>query len=85
MSSPAAPVVSTDRIRLGDLTAGPIATAGSGGMIALGDDTTTRWSWWVGAEDRWHRPSTEPQTTESRLDAAVALRTVVRVPSGEFV
>lgn len=85
MSSPDAPVASTDRIRLGDLTAGPIATAGSGGVVVLGDDTTTRWSWWVGAEDRWHRPDAEPQTTDARLDGAVALRTVVRVPSGDFV
>ena len=72
-------------LRLGDLTAGPIATVAPGGVVTLPGDSSTRWSWWIGAEDGWHRPAHEPTTQDAALDGAPGLRTTARIPGGDFV
>jgi hypothetical protein len=45
------------------------------------------WSvdWWVGADDRWHRPADEPTLRQTLVDAVPVVRTAIRVPGGDAV
>jgi hypothetical protein len=45
------------------------------------------WSldWWVGADDRWHFPSSDVGVRQRLLDAAPVVETAMRVPSGDAI
>ena len=45
------------------------------------------WSleWWVGADDRWHRPTHEPAVRQSLVEGMPVVRTAMRVPGGDAV
>jgi hypothetical protein len=47
----------------------------------------TRWSldWWIGADDRWHRPAHEPTVRQTLVDGVPVVRTAIRVPGGDAV
>lgn len=65
---------------VGDLDDGPLATVTRGGVVEVDG---ARISWWVGAEDRWHRPAVEASTRDQRIDGVPVLESLVRVPSGD--
>jgi hypothetical protein len=41
--------------------------------------------WWIGADDRWRLPASEPSTRQRRIPGAPAVETAVRVPGGDAV
>ena len=41
--------------------------------------------WWIGAEDRWHDPATEPAVRQVRPGPAPVVETRMRVPGGDIV
>jgi hypothetical protein len=45
------------------------------------------WSldWWIGGDDRWHRPGHEPTLRQSLVDGVPVVRTAIRVPGGDAV
>ena len=62
--------VGVRRARVGELDAGVVAIAGPGGVASFAG-SGTRVSWWVGAEDRWHRPEAEPSTRDRLVDGCL--------------
>ena len=50
-------------------------------------DAPSSWSldWWIGADDRWHTPSTEAGVRQRLVGAAPVVETLVRVPGGDAV
>ncbi len=52
-----------------------------------GDGTRSGWSldWWIGADDRWHTPSTEAGVRQRLVGDAPVVETVVRIPGGDAV
>jgi hypothetical protein len=44
-----------------------------------------RWSlhWWIGADDRWHRPAVETVTRQTVDDGFPIVETAVRIPGGD--
>ncbi len=44
-----------------------------------------RWSlrWWIGADDRWHRPAVESVTRQTVDDGFPIVETAVRIPGGD--
>jgi hypothetical protein len=42
-------------------------------------------SWYVAADDRWHRPATESTVRQRRLDGTPVVETRVRIPDGDAV
>jgi hypothetical protein len=56
----------------------------------IGEDGTVHQApislhWWVGADDGWHDPSTDPTARFRRPGVAPSYELSVRVPSGDFV
>jgi hypothetical protein len=45
------------------------------------------WSldWWIGADDRWHRPAHEPTRRQTLVDGVPVVRTAIRIPGGDAV
>jgi hypothetical protein len=41
--------------------------------------------WWIGADDRWHRPASEVSVRQRRLSDGPVIETAVRVPGGDAV
>lgn len=81
--SPSSPLArGSATVRLGDLDAGPVATASRGGVVTIG---RTRVTWWVGAEDRWHVPSDDASTRDQLDEGTPVVETRVRIPSGDAV
>ncbi len=39
--------------------------------------------WWIGAEDRWHRPEREVAVRRQLLDGAPVVQTLLRIPGGD--
>ncbi len=39
--------------------------------------------WWIGAEDRWHRPEREVAVRRELLDGAPVVQTLLRIPGGD--
>jgi len=63
------------RIRAGVDPSGRVAVAGAGWSL----------DWWIGAEDRWHRPSQETAVRQQLVGASPVVETRVRIPSGDAV
>ncbi len=76
--------VGVRRARLGELDAGVVAIAGPGGVASFAG-SGTRVSWWVGAEDRWHRPEAEPSTRDRLVEGTPVVESSVRIPSGNAI
>lgn len=72
------------RRRVGVLDSGALAAVSDSGWIHTLDDTI-RVTWWVGAEDRWHRPDVERSARTYARAEAPMVETVVRVPGGKVV
>ncbi len=51
------------------------------------DKTRSGWSldWWIGADDRWHTPSTDAAVRQRLVGDAPVVETVVRIPGGDAV
>jgi hypothetical protein len=67
---------------------GTLATVDRGivdprGLVTPG----TGWSldWWVGADDRWHTPSTEAGIRQHLVDGSPVVETLLRIPGGDAV
>jgi len=47
----------------------------------------SRWSldWWIGADDRWHFPSTDAGVRQHLVGRAPVVETLVRIPGGDAV
>ncbi len=58
-----------------------------GGVVVLhaGTRDELRIDWWIGADDRWYRPSTEITTRQHLVRNAPIVQTSVRIPSGDAV
>src|SRR5688500_439913 len=41
--------------------------------------------WWIGAEDRWHRPAEEAAVRQQLVGASPVVDTRVRIPTGDAV
>jgi hypothetical protein len=54
------------------------------GRLAI-DGATWSLDWWVGAEDRWHRPADEAAVRQELVSASPVVETRVRIPSGDAV
>ena len=55
--------------------AGRVAVAGWGWSL----------DWWIGAEDRWHRPAREAAVRQQLVGASPVVETRVRIPTGDAV
>ena len=69
-----------------------VAAIGSRRQVRVDDrgrvepfDATWSIDWWVGADDRWHRPAHEPTLRQTLVDAVPVVRTAIRVPGGDAV
>jgi hypothetical protein len=69
---------------LGTIDAGAIADVDGAGLVQL---RNTSWSvdWWIGAEDRWHHPSTDTAVRQHDDGDGVVVETAMRVPGGDVV
>jgi hypothetical protein len=61
------------RVRVPVDPAGRVAIPGQGWVL----------DWWIGAEDRWHRPVREAAVRQELLGASPVVQTRVRIPSGD--
>ena len=52
-------------------------------LRGLDDDEVLQW--YIAAEDRWHRPNSEPAVRQQRLGGTPVIETRVRVPDGDAV
>ena len=69
---------------LGTIDAGAIADVDGAGLVHL-RDTTWSLDWWIGAEDRWHHPSTDTAVRQHDDGDGVVVETSMRVPGGDVV
>ncbi len=69
---------------LGTIDAGVIADCDPAGLIQMRGET---WSmdWWIGAEDRWHYPSSDAAVRQRRIGDSPVIETAMRVPGGDVV
>ncbi len=67
---------------VGTIGSGPLAAVDGRGLVSPAGEG---WSldWWVGADDRWHRPTAEGAVRQRLIDAAPVVESVVRIPGGE--
>jgi len=77
-------------------TLGTVATPARGivdprGLVTVAavDPSRSRsgWSldWWIGADDRWHTPSTDAGVRQRLVGDAPVVETAVRIPGGDAV
>ena len=54
-----------------------------GGITVVGEG----WSldWWIGADDRWRLPASEPAVRQRAIEGTPVLETALRVPGGDAV
>lgn len=69
---------------VGSLTSERFARVDDRGTVSF-DGTAVRLGWWIGADDRWHRPEDEVAVRQHRIDRAPAYETAMRIPSGDAV
>jgi len=60
------------------------AAVNSSGQVAPAGEGWTL-DWWIGAEDRWHRPSEERAVRQTLVDGSPVVQTSVRIPGGDAV
>ena len=72
------------QLPLGTVDAGVVADVDPSGLVQL---RGASWSvdWWIGAEDRWHHPSTETAVRQHDDGDGVVVETSMRVPGGDVV
>jgi len=56
-----------------------------GDVTSLGEGPGSTVSWYVAAEDRWHRPADEPAVRQRRVEGTPVVETRVRIPDGDAV
>jgi hypothetical protein len=56
-----------------------------GDVTPLGDSEPPTLSWYVAAEDRWHRPAHEAAVRQRRLDGTPVVETRLKIPDGDAV
>ena len=68
---------------VGTLAVGVTAVVRSAGVV---EPVGVPWrvEWWIGAEDRWHRPAVEPSARQRALPGVPVVETAVRVPGGDI-
>jgi hypothetical protein len=64
---------------------GPVAIVSAAGSVMGLDGGPCLVDWWVGAEDRWHRPRAEAAVRQSLGSDGSSIETRVRVPGGDVV
>ena len=64
------------------LDGGARAWVDGGGLVTA---EGARWSldWWIGGDDRWYLPASEPSVRQRRLGSGPVVETIVRIPSGD--
>jgi hypothetical protein len=69
---------------VGNLDGDALGVVDQAGMVALAG---RGWSldWWIGADDRWHRPAQEATLRQGLVGASPVVETRVRVPGGDAV
>jgi len=65
---------------VGVLDGGPPSWVDEAGSVLL-DGVSVQW--WIGAEDRWHRPEREVAVRRTLLDGAPVVQTALRIPGGD--
>ncbi|MBM3663388.1 MAG: hypothetical protein FJW94_11000 [Actinobacteria bacterium] len=72
---------------VGTIDSGVLAIVDTVGAIGAIAPVGERWTldWWIGAEDRWHRLSTEVTTRQRLIEASPVVETAVRVPGGDVL
>jgi hypothetical protein len=62
-----------------------VAGVDAAGTVRFGDpsDGGFTLAWWVGAEDRWHRPTDEVSVRHRLVDGAPVSETLTRIPGGD--
>jgi hypothetical protein len=62
-----------------------VAGVDAAGTVRFGDpsDGGFTLAWWVGAEDRWHRPTDEVSVRYRLVDGAPVSETLTRIPGGD--
>lgn len=63
---------------------GTTAVVDASGRVCLWDGAWVL-DWWIGADDRWHRPASEVSVRQRRLSDGPVIETAVRVPGGDAV
>ena len=70
-------------------TVGNLDSAARGLVDPAGRVAVDGWGWsldwWIGAEDRWHRPAEEAAVRQQLVGAAPVVETRVRIPTGDAV
>jgi hypothetical protein len=69
---------------VGNLGSRGLAMVDPSGRIAV-DGAGWLLDWWIGAEDRWHRPASEAAVRQELVGASPVVETRVKVPSGDAV
>lgn len=70
-------------VPVGTLDAGPLADVDGAGTVALRDESWTL-ECWIGSEERWHVPATEPSVRQRRVEGTPVLETLLRAPGGDI-
>ncbi len=60
-------------------SASPVEVDGAGSVRTVDVEL----EWWIGAEDRWHRPAQEVAVRRQLLDGAPVVQTLLRIPGGD--
>ncbi len=71
-------------IKIGVLGAGRGASVDGHGRVRT-ERAGWELEWWIGADDRWHVPTTEVAVRQTLLDAMPVVQTSLRVPGGDAV
>lgn len=71
-------------VPVGTLDDGTLAMVDPAGMVQL---TGCDWvlDWWIGAEDGWHFPSSDPTVAQNLLGFSPVVRTTLHVPGGNII
>ncbi|MCU1459668.1 MAG: hypothetical protein JWL73_3760 [Actinomycetia bacterium] len=68
---------------VGTLGTNYVADVDIHGAVSPTRDASWSLDWWIGADDRWHRPAAESVTRQTVDDGFPIVETSVRIPSGD--
>jgi len=68
---------------VGTLGTNHVATVSPHGAVSPVGGARWTLDWWIGADDRWHRPAVESVTRQTVDDGFPIVETAVRIPSGD--